>query len=154
MTLWAKLKELVDRVAGEDKPPRNLREEELRLAAAALLVRASVIDGKIDASERRKLKTLLQKRFELEGEEVRSHFRSRFASTRPQYRRVTRPLGLGRSFPREGNFGGARFRFPMSGPPSFERQVLEGEVKWGLATGSREAAQKLLIDARPKRFSW
>jgi uncharacterized tellurite resistance protein B-like protein len=72
MTLWAKLKELVDRVAGEDKPPRNLREEELRLAAAALLVRASMIDGKIDASERRKLKTLLQKRFELEGEEVRS----------------------------------------------------------------------------------
>ena len=67
MTLWAKFKELVDRVAGEDQPARNLREEELRLAAAALLVRASVIDGKIDASERRKLKTLLKERFELEG---------------------------------------------------------------------------------------
>ena len=39
---------------------RNLREEELRLTAAALLVRASVIDGKIDASERGKLKTLLR----------------------------------------------------------------------------------------------
>ena len=72
MTLWAKFKELVDRVAGEDQPARNLREEELRLAAAALLVRASVIDGKIDASERRKLKTLLKERFELEGEEARS----------------------------------------------------------------------------------
>jgi uncharacterized tellurite resistance protein B-like protein len=72
MTLWAKFKELVDRVAGEDQLARNLREEELRLAAAALLVRASVIDGKIDASERRKLKTLLQERFKLEGEEVRS----------------------------------------------------------------------------------
>jgi uncharacterized tellurite resistance protein B-like protein len=71
MTLWAKLKELVNRVAGEDQLARNLREEELRLAAAALLVRASVIDGKIDASERGKLKTLLQERFELEGEEVR-----------------------------------------------------------------------------------
>jgi uncharacterized tellurite resistance protein B-like protein len=71
MTLWAKLKELVDRVAGEDQLARNFREEELRLAAAALLVRASVIDGKIDASERGKLKTLLQERFELEGEEVR-----------------------------------------------------------------------------------
>lgn len=72
MTLWTKFKELVDRVTGEDQLARNLREEELRLAAAALLVRASVIDGKIDASERRKLKRLLQERFELEGEEVRS----------------------------------------------------------------------------------
>ena len=72
MTLWAKFKELVDRVSGEDQPARSLREEELRLAAAALLVRASVIDGKIDASERRKLKTLLKERFELEGEEARS----------------------------------------------------------------------------------
>jgi uncharacterized tellurite resistance protein B-like protein len=35
-------------------------------------VRASVIDGKIDASERSKLKTLLQERFDLGGEEVRS----------------------------------------------------------------------------------
>jgi len=72
MTPWAKFKELVDRVAGEDQPARNLRDEELRLAAAALLVRASVIDGKIDTSERRQLKTLLQERFELEAEEVRS----------------------------------------------------------------------------------
>ena len=72
MTLWAKFKELVDRVAGEDQLARKLREEELRLAAAALLVRASVIDGKIDTSERRKLKTLLQERFELEDEEIRS----------------------------------------------------------------------------------
>ena len=72
MTLWAKFKDLVDRVAGAEDQARNLREEELRLAAAALLVRASVMDGKIDASERGKLKTLLQERFELEGEEVRS----------------------------------------------------------------------------------
>jgi uncharacterized tellurite resistance protein B-like protein len=72
MTLWAKFKELVDRVTGEEQQARNLREEELRLAAAALLVRASVIDGKIDASERRKLKTLLHERFEIEGEEARS----------------------------------------------------------------------------------
>jgi uncharacterized tellurite resistance protein B-like protein len=31
-----------------------------------------VIDGKIDASERRKIKTLLRERFELEGEAIRS----------------------------------------------------------------------------------
>jgi uncharacterized tellurite resistance protein B-like protein len=72
MTLWAKFKDLVDRVAAEQQPARNLREDELRLAAAALLVRASVIDGQIDASERQKLKALLQERFDLEGEEVRS----------------------------------------------------------------------------------
>ena len=72
MTGWAIFKNLIDRVAGEEQPARNLREEELRLAAAALLVRASVIDGKIDASERRKIKTLLRERFEIEGEAVRS----------------------------------------------------------------------------------
>jgi uncharacterized tellurite resistance protein B-like protein len=71
MTLWAKFKDLVDRVAGERQPALSLREEEMRLAAAALLVRASVIDGKADASERRKLKALLQERFDLGGEEVR-----------------------------------------------------------------------------------
>jgi uncharacterized tellurite resistance protein B-like protein len=54
MTLWAKFKDLVDRVGAEQQPARNLREDELRLAAAALLVRASVIDGQIDASERQK----------------------------------------------------------------------------------------------------
>ena len=54
MTLWAKFKDLVDRVAAEQQPACNLREDELRLAAAALLVRASVIDGQIDASERQK----------------------------------------------------------------------------------------------------
>jgi uncharacterized tellurite resistance protein B-like protein len=71
MGLWTKFKDLVDRVGGEERPARNLREEELRLAAAALLVRASAIDGQVDASERRKLKTLLQERFDLEGNEVR-----------------------------------------------------------------------------------
>jgi uncharacterized tellurite resistance protein B-like protein len=71
MTVWTKLKDLVDRVAGNDKPARNFLEDELRLAAAALLVRASAIDGYVDSSERRTLKALLQERFELNGEEVR-----------------------------------------------------------------------------------
>ena len=51
--LWTRLKDFVDRVAGDERPLRNLRDEELRLAAAALLVRASVIDGEADAVERR-----------------------------------------------------------------------------------------------------
>jgi uncharacterized tellurite resistance protein B-like protein len=71
MGLWTKFKDFADRVGREEQPARDLREEELRLAAAALLVRASVIDGKIDVSERRKLKTLLQERFDLGGEEAR-----------------------------------------------------------------------------------
>lgn len=71
MTLWAKFKDLAERVGGERQPARNFREEELRLAAAALLVRASVIDGHAAAAERRKLKALLKERFDLDGDELR-----------------------------------------------------------------------------------
>ena len=71
MTAWTKFKELVERVAGHDKPTRNFQEVELRLAAAALLVHASMIDGQFDATERRKLKALLQQHFELGDDEVR-----------------------------------------------------------------------------------
>ena len=71
MTVWAKFKEFVDRVAGHERPARNFHEDELRLAAAALLVHAAMIDGKVDASERRKLKELLRERFDLSDDEVR-----------------------------------------------------------------------------------
>jgi uncharacterized tellurite resistance protein B-like protein len=71
MTVWTRLKDLVDRVAGQDKPARNFHEDDLRLAAAALLVSASAIDGHVEASERRTLKALLQERFGLDGEGVR-----------------------------------------------------------------------------------
>lgn len=70
MTLWAKFKDLVGRVGAHEGPAPSLREEELRLAAAALLVHASAIDGQVDAVERRKLKELLQARFGLEGREL------------------------------------------------------------------------------------
>jgi uncharacterized tellurite resistance protein B-like protein len=71
MGLWAKFKNFVEGVGSEQRPARDLREEELRLAAAALLVRASAIDGQVDAVERRKLKVLLQERFDLDDDEVR-----------------------------------------------------------------------------------
>ena len=71
MTVWTRFKELVDRVAGHEMPARNFQEDELRLASAALLVHASIIDGKVDASERQKLKELLRQRFDLGDEEVR-----------------------------------------------------------------------------------
>jgi uncharacterized tellurite resistance protein B-like protein len=70
MALWTKFRELADRFSGDKGPALSLREEELRLAAAALLVHASTIDGEVDATERRKLKTLLQVRFDLDGNEV------------------------------------------------------------------------------------
>ena len=69
MVLLAKLKELADRVLGEDQRAKHLREEELQLAAAALLVHATLIDGRADPEERRKLKSLLQVRFNLGEDE-------------------------------------------------------------------------------------
>ena len=69
MPMLAKLKELADRVLGEDQRAEHLREEELQLAAAALLVHASLIDGRADPEERRKLKSLLQVRFNLGDDE-------------------------------------------------------------------------------------
>jgi hypothetical protein len=68
MSLLAKLKELADRVLGEDQRAKHLREEELQLAAAALLVHASLIDGRADPEERRTLKSRLQVRFNLDEE--------------------------------------------------------------------------------------
>jgi len=67
--MLAKLKELADRVLGEDQRAKHLRDEELQLAAAALLVHASLIDGRADPEERRKLKSLLQVRFSLGDDE-------------------------------------------------------------------------------------
>ena len=71
MTLLAKLKEFTDRLLGEDRRAKTLREEELQLAAAALLVHATGVDGHVDPEERRKLKNLMQKRFNLDETEFR-----------------------------------------------------------------------------------
>ena len=71
MAMWAKFKHLTDRFSGAEGPALSLREEELRLAAAALLVHASAIDGEIDPAERRKLRTLLQARFDLDDHALR-----------------------------------------------------------------------------------
>jgi uncharacterized tellurite resistance protein B-like protein len=71
MTILAKFKQVMDRLLGDDQRALDLREEELRLAAAALLVHASVVDGNVDPEERKKLKDLLKLRFGLEGDELR-----------------------------------------------------------------------------------
>ena len=69
MTFLSTLKELSARLLGEDEHAKRLRDEELQLAAAALLVHASVVDGHADLEEQRKIKSLLQTRFNLDDEE-------------------------------------------------------------------------------------
>ena len=71
MPPWTKLTELFERLTNPQTRTGNLREEELRLAAAALLVNATAIDGEVAPEERRKLKTLLQTHFQLGDEESR-----------------------------------------------------------------------------------
>jgi len=74
MSLWNKLKDLVEGVDRDSSRAKNLREEELRRAAGALLITAGGIDGRFDRDEKRKVKALLQTRFDLEPGEVRQLF--------------------------------------------------------------------------------
>jgi uncharacterized tellurite resistance protein B-like protein len=71
MPLWRKFSTVFERVGGNQLRAGDLRGEELRLAAAALLVHAGVIDGNFDNDERRKLHALLQERFDLGDDEAR-----------------------------------------------------------------------------------
>ncbi len=74
MSLWNKLKDLVEGVDADASRAGNLQEEELRLSAGALLVTAGTIDGNFDADEKKKVKALLQTRFDLEPKDVRQLF--------------------------------------------------------------------------------
>lgn len=74
MSLWNKLKDLVEGVDRDSSRAKNLREEELRQAAGALLITAGGIDGRFDRDEERKVKALLQTRFDLEPNEMRKLF--------------------------------------------------------------------------------
>jgi uncharacterized tellurite resistance protein B-like protein len=71
MTLWTTVTELLRQVSGGQTSAKDLREEELRLASAALLVHAGSIDGDFDSDERRTLKGLLQTRYQLSDGDVR-----------------------------------------------------------------------------------
>ena len=64
--MWSQLNKLFDALKAEPACAADLREEELRIAAAALLVHAMVIDGEAASVEREKLSKLLQDRFDLE----------------------------------------------------------------------------------------
>ena len=74
MSLWEKLKDLVEGVDHDAGRVKDLRAEELRLAAGALLITAGGIDGSFDSKEKKKVKALLQKRFDLEPGETRQLF--------------------------------------------------------------------------------
>ena len=71
MPPWTTLTDLFERFTHPGAHAGNLREEELRLAAAALLVHALAIDGQVAPEERRKLNALLQTHFGLDDDETR-----------------------------------------------------------------------------------
>ena len=61
---------------------KDLHEEELRIASAALLINAGSIDGNFDSNERQKVKALLQRRFELSADELKRLFQEATAEER------------------------------------------------------------------------
>src|SRR5262245_66047833 len=71
MAPWTRLTNLFERFTHPGAHAGNLREEELRLAAATLLVHALAIDREVAPEERRKLKALLQTHFGLGDDEAR-----------------------------------------------------------------------------------
>ena len=66
MTFWDKLKDIGDRFSDDRPVEENLEEGEVRLAAAALLVHATVVDGEVARSETEILRDVLERRFNLD----------------------------------------------------------------------------------------
>ena len=60
------LKNLISDLTGGDKHPGRFEENDYRLAAAALLVHALTIDGAPNPEERSMLRSVLQRRFDLD----------------------------------------------------------------------------------------
>lgn len=63
------LRQFIDQFAGGDEPPA-FEETDHRLAAAALLVHAISVDGRIDDVERAKLRSVLKTHFDLDDAET------------------------------------------------------------------------------------
>lgn len=74
MSLWNKFKDFVEGVTADEARAGHMPEDELRLAAGALLITAGSIDGTFEQEEKHKVQTLLQKRFDLEPDETRQLF--------------------------------------------------------------------------------
>jgi uncharacterized tellurite resistance protein B-like protein len=60
------LKNFISELTGGDKHPGRFEENDYRLAAAALLIHASTIDGNMTDIERNKLRAVLKSRFSLD----------------------------------------------------------------------------------------
>ena len=81
MSLWTKLVNFVE--GGDDETDlKDLHEEELRIASAALLINAGSIDGNVDSNERQRVKALLQRRFDLSADELKRLFQEATAEER------------------------------------------------------------------------
>ena len=66
MTLWTKLREFVENLGeAPDEEKVDLGTEEVRLAAAALLVHATIVDGEVDRREGEVLREVLERRFQI-----------------------------------------------------------------------------------------
>jgi len=59
------LKNFITSLAGEDTRPERFGETDYRLAAAALLIHVTMIDGEMSEAERNTLHRVLQQRFNL-----------------------------------------------------------------------------------------
>jgi len=69
IVLWESVKVFVENLS-QDEHTLDLGEEQLRLASAALLVRAMVIDGDVDEREKKTLHRVLQTAFEMTPRDV------------------------------------------------------------------------------------
>lgn len=66
MAFWDTLKDMTDRVTGSETEAEDLGQEEVRLAAAALLVHATVVDGEVSRSETQVLRDILERSYDLD----------------------------------------------------------------------------------------
>ena len=62
------LKNFVSELAGGDKQAGDFADDDFRVAYAALLVHAALVDGEVSGAERGKLVALLKQRFDLDDE--------------------------------------------------------------------------------------
>lgn len=65
ISMWSQLNRLFDTLSSQSASATESREDEFKIAVAALLVHAMVIDGEVEPAEVKKLSTLLMDRFEL-----------------------------------------------------------------------------------------
>ncbi|MEC9368402.1 MAG: TerB family tellurite resistance protein [Pseudomonadota bacterium] len=66
MPLFRKFRELAERFTGSDNAVQALDDEQMRVAAAALLLHTANIDGEVHKTEIQRVRRLLEQRFELD----------------------------------------------------------------------------------------